>query len=73
MIKPEQHRRLSSPLGMLAIGSEIAGFAIVGVLLDYLLGWLSVFPWMTLTLSPLGLLVAGWHLRQLVRPRGPSA
>jgi hypothetical protein len=73
MDTPKQPRPLPPPLGMLVIGSEIAGFAVVGIVLDYLLGNFDGLPWMTLILSPLGLLVAGWHLRQLVRPRGPSS
>ncbi len=67
MAAPENPRKLSAPLGLMVIGSEIAGFAIVGVLIDYALGTLHSIPWATLILAPLGSVVALWHLIRIVR------
>ncbi|MFO0938733.1 MAG: AtpZ/AtpI family protein [Gemmataceae bacterium] len=40
------------------IGSELVSFAIGGVILDYAIG---SRPWMTVVMTLLGLVVAGWH------------
>ena len=58
----------SAPMGMLVGGSEIAGFAVVGLAIDYALGTLNTFPWATMILAPLGLVVAMWHLSHMLRP-----
>lgn len=54
------------------LGSEIVGFAVVGVLIDYALGTLSTVPWATLVLCPVGLVVALLHLMRIVKPAPPS-
>jgi hypothetical protein len=59
---------MAAPMGLLVIGSEIAGFAVAGIALDWFMGTLKLFPWATVILSPLGLVVAFWHLKQIVRP-----
>ena len=59
----------SLPVGLALIGSEIAGFAVVGVLIDYATGMLDSIPWATLVLTPLGLVAAMIHLNRLVKPR----
>ncbi len=61
---PKQLRLASASV----IGSEIVGFALVGVLIDYAMGTLNGIPWATLILSPLGLAVAMFHLVRLVKP-----
>lgn len=62
-------RQPSAPLGLAVAGSEIVGFAVVGLLIDYATGALFSFPWATLILAPLGLAVALWHLIRFVRPK----
>ncbi|CAN5317947.1 hypothetical protein BH11PLA2_BH11PLA2_00320 [soil metagenome] len=68
MNDPGPPRPLFNPSGLIGLGTEIAGFAIVGLLIDYATGMLTVFPIATLILSPLGLVVAWWHLSRIVRP-----
>ena len=50
-------RRL--PIGLMVVGSEMASFTILGLLVDYGLG---TMPGFTIGLTLLGLLVAFWHL-----------
>jgi F0F1-type ATP synthase assembly protein I len=52
----------SMKTGAVVVGSEMVGFALVGVLIDYLIGTLNTVPWATLILAPLGLLVGMVHL-----------
>jgi F0F1-type ATP synthase assembly protein I len=52
----------------MVIGSELVGFAVVGVLMDSALGTLKTIPWATLVLTPLGLVVAMLHLIRMLRP-----
>lgn len=66
---PAKNLRLASAT---VIGSEVVGFAVVGVLIDYSLGTLNTIPWATLILSPLGLVVALFHLVRLVRPEAKA-
>jgi hypothetical protein len=61
-------RTPSVPLGLSVAGSEIVGFASVGLLIDYATGALFQFPWCTVVFAPLGVVVALWHLTRLVRP-----
>ncbi len=49
------------------IGSELFGFALVGVVIDLALGTIHSFPWATVILGILGLVVGFWHLIRLVR------
>lgn len=53
--------------GLLALGSEILGFGLLGILIDWALGTIHTVPWATLILAPLGLVVALWHLIRSVR------
>lgn len=53
--------------GAMVVGSEMTGFALVGVLIDYLIGTLNTIPWATLILAPLGLVVGMVHLVRLVK------
>jgi F0F1-type ATP synthase assembly protein I len=50
-------RRL--PIGLMVVGSEMASFAILGLLLDFGLG---TMPGFTIGLTLLGLVVAFFHL-----------
>jgi F0F1-type ATP synthase assembly protein I len=50
-------RRL--PIGLMVVGSEMASFAILGLLLDFGLG---TMPGFTIGLTLLGLVVAFYHL-----------
>jgi F0F1-type ATP synthase assembly protein I len=54
-----------------AIGTEFVGFALVGIFLDYSMGNFRGIPWATFILAPLGVLVAFFHLYQLVK-QGPN-
>ena len=53
--------------GLAVVGSEMTGFAIVGLVIDFALGTIHAIPWATLILAPLGLIVALFHLIQLVK------
>jgi F0F1-type ATP synthase assembly protein I len=50
-------RRL--PIGLMVVGSEMASFTIVGLLVDFGLG---TMPWFTIVLTLLGLAVGFFHL-----------
>jgi F0F1-type ATP synthase assembly protein I len=67
MTQPRPKRSFQT--GAMVIGSELVGFAVVGVLIDYALGTLHTIPWATLILAPLGLVIAMVHLVKLVKPR----
>jgi F0F1-type ATP synthase assembly protein I len=67
MAAPEKPNRLSAQKGLTVLGSEMVGFAALGVLIDYALGTLHTIPWATLILTPLGSVVALWHLIRTVR------
>lgn len=68
MAEPRSKPSLSLPVGMLVIGSEMAGFTVLGVLVDYLLGSM---PWATVGLTLGGAVAAMIHLRQMVMRRFP--
>ncbi len=53
--------RPSLAMGFAAIGSEMVGFTLFGVLIDYLT---KAWPWATAGMTLLGLAVAMWHLSQ---------
>lgn len=56
------------PLGLMAVGSEMAGFTVVGVVLDlYVFGSL---PWLTIGLTLLGVAVAFAHLYRFAKTYG---
>lgn len=49
------------------VGSEIVGFAVVGVLIDWWFDFFSSIPWGTLILTPLGVTIAFWHLIRMTK------
>jgi F0F1-type ATP synthase assembly protein I len=53
-------------IGLMMLGSEMAGFTVLGVVLDYLLGSM---PWATVGLTLAGATVVMIHLRQIVMKR----
>lgn len=65
MPDPQPNRRVGWPVGLAMVGSEIVGFAVVGILIDYATGALGNVPWATLILAPLGLVAALYHLTKL--------
>ena len=52
------------PIGLMVVGSEMASFAILGLLLDFGLG---TMPGFTIGLTLAGLFVAFYHLVKLSR------
>ncbi|MCE9563718.1 MAG: AtpZ/AtpI family protein [Planctomycetes bacterium] len=54
----------SMPLGFLMAGSEMASFAIFGLVLDYFLG---TMPGFTIGLTLLGVAVSFFHLIQMAK------
>jgi F0F1-type ATP synthase assembly protein I len=54
---PSPGRRV--PIGLIAVGSEMASFTIIGVLLDFALG---TMPGFTIGLTLAGLAIAFFHL-----------
>jgi F0F1-type ATP synthase assembly protein I len=56
-------------MGFAVVGSEMVGFTLLGVGLDYLTnGW----PWGTAGLTLLGVFVALWHLSRIAASMGQS-
>jgi len=53
-------------IGLLVVGSEMVGFTVFGVLLDYFFGSM---PWATVALTLAGAAAAMIHLRQMVVKR----
>ena len=47
------------PIGLMVVGSEMASFTVLGLLLDFALG---TMPGLTIGLTLLGLVVAFYHL-----------
>jgi len=62
---PPSGRRV--PVGLLVVGSEMAAFTILGVVLDFALG---TMPGFTIGLTILGVGVAFWHLVKLSKTLG---
>lgn len=60
-----------SPVGLMVVGTEMAGFTITGVLLDVVV--FGTMPWFTVGLTLLGLLAAFVHLVKMARPKPPTA
>lgn len=54
---PPSGLRLS--VGLMVMGSEMAGFTVIGVVLDLALG---TMPWLTITLTLLGFAFVFFHL-----------
>ncbi len=64
---PETPGKQTRPVVALAgIGSEMVGFTLAGVLLDWLIDSLPVF---TIALTITGLVVAMWHLMRWAKRR----
>ena len=51
-------------VGLMVVGSEMAGFTVVGIGLDYAFGTL---PWFTIGLTLFGFVVVFYHLTQLAK------
>jgi F0F1-type ATP synthase assembly protein I len=62
-------RRVVTPVGFALIGSEMVGFTVTGVLIDWAAG---TTPWATVTLTLMGLLAAFLHMVRLVK-KGTAA
>jgi F0F1-type ATP synthase assembly protein I len=60
--QPPKGPRLS--VGLMAVGSEMAGFTVIGVLIDYALGTL---PGFTIGLTLFGCAVVFYHLTRLAK------
>ena len=58
------NRPRSLPIGMMVIGSEMASFTIVGLLIDFAAG---TMPWFTVGLTLFGFLAAFMQLLQIAR------
>ena len=58
------NRPRSLPMGMMVIGSEMASFTVVGLLLDFAL---STMPGFTIGLTLFGLVVAFFHLVKMAQ------
>lgn len=56
------------PLGLMAIGSEMAGFTVVGVVLDLYV--FNSLPWFTIGLTLLGFAVVFFHLIRFAKTYG---
>ena len=52
------------PIGLMVVGSEMASFTILGLLLDYALG---TMPGFTIGLTLVGLAVAFYHLFKMAK------
>ena len=65
---PDRPGKQTRPVIALAgIGTEMVGFTLAGVLIDWLVGSLPVF---TAALTVTGLVVAMWHLMKWSKARG---
>jgi F0F1-type ATP synthase assembly protein I len=51
----------------MVVGSEMAGFTLIGVLLDVVV--FGTMPWFTVGLTLLGLVAAFLHLVKMVKPK----
>ncbi|MBN9520899.1 AtpZ/AtpI family protein [bacterium] len=58
-----------SPVGLMVIGTEMAGFTVAGVLLDLVV--FGTMPWFTVGFTLLGLAAAFMHLVKMVKPKPP--
>jgi F0F1-type ATP synthase assembly protein I len=56
-----------TPATLFVVGSEMFGFALVGVMIDFALGTIRTVPWATLIFAPLGLIAGFVHLIRLTR------
>lgn len=65
-VMPEQKPKPKLYAATLIVGSEMFGFALVGVMIDFALGTIHTVPWATLILAPLGLVAGFMHLIRLI-------
>ena len=63
-------RRRAGPFGLMVVGSEMASFTIVGLILDFALG---TMPWLTIGLTLLGFVAAFMHLVRMAKAMGRPA
>lgn len=63
---PTDRRTLNVPR-LAVIGSEMFGFAMVGLAIDFARDGFDGVPWATLILGPLGVLAAFVHLFRLMK------
>ncbi len=68
--KPPKSSPVRAPQ-LAVVGSEMFGFAAVGLVIDFALGTIYTVPWATLILAPLGLIAGFAHLIQMVK-KGPT-
>lgn len=59
-----------SKIGLMVVGTEMAGFTVTGVLLDMVV--FGTMPWCTVGLTLLGLLAAFMHLVRMVKAKPPE-
>lgn len=59
------HQRKPIPLALAVLGSQMVGFTLTGLLIDWLAGTL---PWLTVTLTILGFVVVFVQLVKLGQP-----
>jgi hypothetical protein len=64
--QPRERRTTRLPQ-LAVIGSEMFGFAMVGLLIDFARDGFDGVPWATLILGPLGILAAFVHLFRLMK------
>lgn len=64
MVADRPPERRSMPMGLMVVGSEMAGFTVVGILLDYAL---HTMPGFTVGLTLLGVVVVFVHLARFAR------
>jgi F0F1-type ATP synthase assembly protein I len=60
--EPSPNRPLAA--GLMVLGSEMAGFTVIGLVLDYAL---NTLPWITVSLTVIGLLVVFMHMMQYAK------
>lgn len=67
MSAPPPNRRTIDLPQLAAFGSEMVGFAMVGLLIDFARDGFDGVPWATLILGPFGVLAAFVHLYRLMK------
>jgi F0F1-type ATP synthase assembly protein I len=66
---PQQPKPFDAGPGLIAVGSEFTAFALVGILLDYLL---STMPWFTIGMTGLGAAAAVMLTIRLLKKEAAS-
>lgn len=70
MTPPPAAKPPVSKVGLMVVGSEMAGFTVTGVLLDLLV--FGTMPWFTVGLTLLGLFAAFAHLVRMANSKPPA-